>query len=322
MAIAYAGGVVNNTKIGAAGANFIPTLWSSKVNKAFYAQTVFSEISNNDYAGEISGMGDKVTIPVSPTITIQDYTIGTTLSYERPVATSVELVIDRAKGFWYQVNDVEKYQAKVDYMNEFADAAGNQLKVAIDADVLQSIYLDPSADNEGNTAGRLSNNIALGAAGGTNGSNALKVVAGAANAGEVNAYDLILRLAATLDEQNVPESDRWLLIPPSFRTKLFQSGQGLALIQGGNESQYRNGKIGMIDRFNVYVTNQLKTVAEGTATLTYMMAGHKSALAWASQIATVENMPNPNDFGTLVRGLNVYGFKVIKPEALAAAVIY
>lgn len=308
---------------------FIPTLWSSKINKRFYATTVFGEIANNDYAGEISGMGDKVIIMNSPTITIGNYTIGDTLTYERPVMEKVEMVIDKAKKFTYQINDVEKYQTKADYMAEFADAAAQQLKVAIDADVLQSIYNEPQSANKGKTAGAKSGQINLGSAVHTtaNGDNALKVVSGTAGTGEVNAFDLITRLSAVMDEANIPEDGRWLLVPPLFRTKLAQSAQALALVQGGDESMYRNGKFGQIDRWTLYSTNQLKTVVDtgGTGanvTCTYILAGHKSALCFASQISKVENMMNPSDFGSLIRGLNVYGFKVVKPESLAAAVVY
>lgn len=327
MAIAYDSGISANstTKLGTLGdgtLRFIPTLWSSKINKRFYANTVFGEVANTDYSGEISGMGDKVIIMRSPLITIGNYEIGQTLTYERPTIEKTELVIDRAKKFTYQINDVEKYQTKADYMAEFADAAAQQLKVAIDADVLQSIYNDPQAANKGTTAGAKSASIDLGVAGGTNGSTALKLVAGTATTGECNVFDLITRLSAVLDEANIPETDRWLLVPPLFRTKLSQTTQATALIQGNDVSMYRNGKFGQIDRFTLYSTNQLKTVTEGTATLTYILAGHKSALCFAQQISKVESMQNPSDFGQLIRGLSVYGFETVKPEAMAAACVH
>ena len=302
---------------------FIPTLWSSKINKRFYATTVFGEISNSDYSGEISGMGDKVVIMNSPLIDIGDYKIGDTLTYERPAVDKVELTIDRAKKFSYQINDVEKFQTKADYVAEFADASAMQLKVAIDFDVLNSIYNDPVAENKGNNAGAKSGDINLGAAGGTDGSKALQLVSTSTVANnQCNVFDLITRLSATLDEQNIPEEDRWLLVPPLFRTKLAQSSQAIALIQGNDQTMYRNGKFGQIDRWTIYSTNQLKVVTEGTQKLTYILAGHKSSLCFASQISELESMKNPYDFGSLIRGLNVYGFKTIKPQAMAAAVVY
>lgn len=343
MAISYNGSIVDGTaspdwatntatRLGAlsdGSLRFIPTLWSAKINKRFYATTVFGEIANNDYAGEISGLGDKVIIMNSPTITISDYAIGDTLSYSRPSISKVEMVIDKAKSFAYKVNDVEKFQTKADYMAEFADAAAQQLKVAIDANVLQNIYGEPHAANKGKTAGRQSGQINLGTAVHTtaNGDNALKLVAGTATTGECNVFDLITRMSAVLDEQNIPENDRWLLVPPLFRTKLAQSTQATALIQGNDVSLYRNGKFGQVDRWTLYVTNQLKTVVDtgGTGsnvTCTYILGGHKSSLCFASQISKVESLQDPNDFGQLVRGLNVFGYKVVKPEALAAAAVY
>ena len=137
MAISYNSGIVDGTSTASFATNtatklgslsdgtlrFIPTLWSSKINKRFYATTVFGEISNTEYSGEISGIGDKIIIMNSPTVTISDYKIGDTLSYERPAIPVTEMVIDKAKSFAYKINDVEKYQTKADYMAEFADAA-------------------------------------------------------------------------------------------------------------------------------------------------------------------------------------------------------
>lgn len=324
MAIAYNGGVTDATKIGTTSTGalrFIPTLWAAKINKAFYAATVFHDITNNDYSGEISNLGDKVVIANSPTITIGDYTIGTALTYERPPVTTTELLIDKAKHFAIKVNDVEQKQAKPNYVSEFSDAASSQLKVAIDKTVFDGTYNDAQAANKGVAAGAKSGQINLGAAGGTNGSNALTIVPTATSGSDINVFDALTRLSATLDEANVPETERWLTISPTLRQKLIQSGHALALIQGGNESQYRNGKIGMLDRFTVYVTNQLKQVTEGTAQLEYIMAGHKSAMCFASQIAKVETLQDPDDFGSLMRGLNVYGFKTVRPAALATAVV-
>jgi hypothetical protein len=136
-----------------------------------------------------------------------------------------------------------------------------------------------------------------------------------------------------LDEANVPETDRWLVITPTERQVLMQSNLAQAQFMGDSASVLRNGKIGMIDRFTVYVSN---LVPRGAAGKTYMnpntatdstlssalkrhavIAGHKSAITFASQIAKVESLQNPNDFGTLVRGLNVYGTQVAQTNGLA-----
>jgi hypothetical protein len=149
----------------------------------------------------------------------------------------------------------------------------------------------------------------------------------------------VLEMASILDEQNVPDTDRYLVIDPLTRALLFQSDLAKAYSTGDSVSPVRNGKIGTIDRFTVYVTNQLPRGAAGTGTAAAwisgdgsenhiqpagtlakrraIIAGHKSAITFASQITKMETIRNPNDFGDYIRSLNVYGFKVVKPEALA-----
>ena len=130
------------------------------------------------------------------------------------------------------------------------------------------------------------------------------------------------------------------MIDPATRALLFQSELAKAYSTGDGASPVRNGKIGTIDRFTVYVSNQLPKAAAGTATnwtsgagnettvgsvgtvlkRKALMAGHKSAITFASQITKMETIRNPNDFGDYIRSLNVYGYKVVKPEAMALLV--
>jgi hypothetical protein len=137
----------------------------------------------------------------------------------------------------------------------------------------------------------------------------------------------ILEMASVLDEQNVPETDRWLVIDPLTRTLLLQSNLAQAQFMGDSTSPVRNGMIGKIDRFTVYVSNQLPTAAAGqdfsgnaqggALKRRAIIAGHRSAICFAAQMTKTETLRNPNDFGDLVRGLQVYGFKVVKPESLS-----
>jgi len=315
--------------IGATGAfagnnpsgSFIPTLWSAKLNQKFYKATVFGEIANTSYEGEISGMGDKVVINNRPDITINDYQVGTSLSYQVPTPSTVELPIDRAKYFAFQVNDVVAHQAQPKLMDMFSDDASMQMKISIDSSVLlgtatkQGIWNDVPAANQGATAGAISGGYNLGTA-------TAPVALTAAN-----VLATLTALAGVLDEQNIPETDRWLVIDPLTRQILMQSNLAQAQFMGDQSSVLRNGKIGMIDRFTVYVSNLLPkaaagqnydgTAAVGAAKRHAIMAGHKSAITFASQIARVESLQNPNDFGTLIRGLNVYGYQVVQPKGLA-----
>ena len=319
--------------IGATGAfagvnvsgSFIPTLWSAKLNQKFYKSTVFGEIANTSYEGEISGLGDKVVINNRPDITISDYQVGTSLSYQVPAPSTVELPIDRAKYFAFQVNDVVEHQSQPKLMDMFSDDAAMQMKIAIDTSVLlgtatkQGIWNDVPAANQGATAGAISGGYNLGTA-------TAPVTLTASN-----VLATLTALAGVLDEQNIPETERWLLIDPLTRQILMQSNLAQAQFMGDDKSMVRNGKIGMIDRFTVYVTNNLPkaattqdyfgAAAAGTAKRRLIMAGHKSAVTFASQMTKMETVRNPSDFGDYIRGLNVYGYKTIIPPGLASALV-
>ena len=319
--------------IGATGAfagnntsgSFIPTLWSAKLNQKFYKATVFGEIANTSYEGEISGMGDKVVINNRPDITINDYQVGTSLSYQVPTPSTVELPIDRAKYFAFQVNDVVAHQSQPRLMDMFSDDASMQMKISIDSSVLlgtatkQGIWNDVPAANQGATAGAISGGYNLGTA-------TAPVALTAAN-----VLATLTALAGVLDEQNIPETDRWLVIDPLTRQILMQSNLAQAQFMGDDKSMVRNGKIGMIDRFTVYVSNQLPkaaatqdyfgATAAGTAKRRLILAGHKSAVTFASQMTKMETVRNPSDFGDYIRGLNVYGWKTIIPTGLASAMV-
>ena len=319
--------------IGATGAfagvnvsgSFIPTLWSAKLNQKFYKSTVFGEIANTSYEGEISGLGDKVVINNRPDITISDYQVGTSLSYQVPAPSTVELPIDRAKYFAFNVNDVVEHQSQPKLMDMFSDDAAMQMKIAIDTSVLlgtatkQGIWNDVPAANQGATAGAISGGYNLGTA-----TAPVPLTAS-------NVLATLTALAGVLDEQNIPETERWLLIDPLTRQILMQSNLAQAQFMGDDKSMVRNGKIGMIDRFTVYVTNNLPkaaatqdyfgAAAAGTAKRRLIMAGHKSAVTFASQMTKMETVRNPSDFGDYVRGLNVYGYKTIIPTGLASALV-
>lgn len=308
---------------------FIPAVWSAKLNAKFYAASVYGDIANTDWAGEISSMGDKVIINTAPSITVSDYSSGTSLSYQVPTPETQELLIDKGKYFAFQINDVLEYQAKPNLMDMFATDAAEQMRIAIDSTVIYNTFSGAAAANKGATAGVKSAAYNLG-------TDAAPVVLT-----KDNVLQKILEMASVLDEQNVPDSDRWLVIDPYTRALLFQSNLAQAQFMGDATSVVRNGKIGTIDRFTVYVSNQLPKGAAGTATpwvsgngaentvtttgtvakRRALMAGHKSALTFASQITKMETIRNPNDFGDYIRSLNVFGYKVVKAESLVLAIV-
>ena len=310
---------------------FIPQLWSNKLNAKFYANTMLSEISNTSWEGEIKNQGDSIRIRTAPSITITDYAgAGTTLSTEVPVPIYTDLQINKGKYFSVQVNDVLAHQADIDLMETFTDDAAKQLKIAIENEAFFQWFSTEGAvaANKGAAAGAISANYGLGTD---------TAPVNQATAGEI--LKLILRMSAVLDEQNVPEEGRWLIMSPYDRHLLMQTDIAQAYFTGDNSSIVRTGKIGMLDRFTVYVSNLLPhgttakaTVAGLSATSTgatlsnakprrMMVAGTKAACAFASQITKTEPLRNQTDFGDIVRGLSVYGRKVVKNEALVTALI-
>ena len=300
---------------------FIPTIWSSKLNIKFYAATTFGDISNTNWEGDIKSMGDKVVINNIPTISINAYTIGQNLTYEVPTPNTVELQIDKGYYFGVNVSDVLEYQAQPNLMDIFTTDAANQMKIAVDRESFLNTFSSANSSNIGTTAGALSGGYNMG-------SDASPIDYSVTTNSILNT---ITSMGSVLDEQNVPETDRYIVITPTERQLLMQSPLAQAYVTGDSESILRNGKVGRIDRFDIYVSNLLPkaaagydyfgAVAAGTVKRHVIIAGHKSALTFASQINKVESIPNPNDFGTLVRGLVVYGRKTVKDTALSYAVV-
>lgn len=294
-------------------AGFIPQVWSGKLRQNFYPATVFGTIANTDHEGEISGYGDTVVIRTIPTIAISNYEIGQALTYAQPTSAKVELSIDKAKSFTFQLNDIEKMQSDIALMDEWSKEAGEQMKVAIDSDILGAIYSDAAAANAGQTAGAISGDINLGATA-ADGSNAFQITA-------ATVLGYILNHNLVLDEQNCPEEGRWMVLPAWACQMLKQSDLKDASITGDGTSPLRNGRVGMIDRTSIYSSNNVASATETATKVWHVMAGHKKATTFASQMVKMETLPNPSDFGHLVRGLNVYGYEVVDGTLLTHGVI-
>lgn len=305
-------GMTPNPAAGYSGI-FIPTIWSGKLVEKFYDATVLAAIANSDYEGEIRNKGDKVIIRTKPTITINPYETDQALAVERPTSNIVELLID--KGFYFNtiLDDVMETQADINLLSAWSDDASEQMKIKIDSESLAYIPSEIAAANLGLTAGRLSGNINLGVTG-----TPLVTVARAPGAGEVEIIDVLTRLGQTLDEQNIPETGRWLVIPAWVAALIKRSELRDASLVGDSVSMLRNGRLGMIDRFTVYMSNLLPIPGVGES---YIYAGHSHGFTFASQLTKVETLRGESSFGTYLRGLQVYGRKVTDGTALAAAVI-
>lgn len=285
--------------------NFIPEIWASKLIENFYDATVLSAISNTDYEGEIKQHGDKVNIRTTPELTIRSYEKGMKLMVERPDKPKVVLNIDQGEYFAAIEDDVDKTQSDISLMQSWSRDASEKMKIKIDSNVLTGMLPDISSQNMGATAGRISGNINLGATGA-----ALQVT-------KTNVLDYIVDAGLVLDEANSPESNRFMVIPAWMAALIKKSDLKDASLTGDGTSVLRNGRIGMIDRFTLYVSHNLNRVTDGGNQCFSVVAGHKMGLTFASQMTEMETLRSESTFGSIIRGLQVYGFKVVKPEALA-----
>jgi hypothetical protein len=297
---------------------FIPEIWSGKLIEKFYASTVLAAISNTDYEGEIKNKGDKVKIRTKPTIVIRDYRADELLQVQRPAAPIVELIIDKGKYFNVILDDVMEVQADLNMMNMWSDDAAQQFKIVVDTEILLSLVGKADAANRGSNAGAISASVDLGVTG-----TPITIVARNPAAGEVEIIDLIVRMGLVLDEQNIPETGRWIVLPAWISAQIKMSELRDASLTGDGTSILRNGRLGVIDRFTIYVSNLLPGgVAAGLAAGEWIVfAGTSHALTFASQINKVETMRSEATFGQLLRGLQVYGASVLDGKALAQAVV-
>jgi len=296
---------------------FIPEIWSGKMVEKFYDSTVLAAISNTDYEGEIKAYGDKVKIRTKPTITIRDYRADGLLTVERPEGGVIDLLIDKGK-YWNTILDVMRIQSDLNALSMWADDAAEQMKIVIDTDVLLGLLGDAHADNKGTTAGRISNDINAGIT-----TAPLAVVSRSPGVGEVEVLDAILRAGLILDEQNIPETGRWIVLPTWMSSLIKMSELRQAYLSGDSVSMLRNGRIGMVDRFTIYSSNLLPAgVAGGLAAgETAVYAGHSHGLTFASQMTNMEVLRSESTFGTLQRGLQVYGYKTVDSKAIAELIV-
>jgi len=291
---------------------FIPEIWSGNIIEKFYDASVVPAMSNTNYEGEIRSHGDKVNIRTVPTLTIANYQAEQALAVQRPSSALVVLNIDQGKYFNAVLDDVMKVQSDLDLMSMWSQDASEQMKIVIDSDVLAGIWNTPAATtNRGATAGRISAGIDLG------------VTTSPIELDSTNVLDYIVDHGTVLDEANIPEQGRYFIIPSWVSALIKKSDLKDASLSGDGTSILRNGRIGMIDRFTLYTSNLLPTSTHANLTTGEfgVYAGHKNALTFASQLTNVETLRAESTFGTLMRGLQVFGYKTIDPTAMTCGVI-
>lgn len=285
--------------------NFIPEIWASKLIVNFYDSTVLAAISNTDYEGEIKGMGDKVNIRTTPELTVRQYEKGMTLQVERPDKPKITLNIDQGDYFAAIEDDVDKVQSDIALLDAWTKDASERMKIRIDSVVLTGLLTDIDVYNKGASAGRISQSINLGSTG-----SPIQLT-------KTNILDYIIDMGVVLDEANAPSDNRYLVIPAWAAGMIKKSDLKDASLSGDAQSIMRNGRLGMINDMTLYVSHNLNKVVDSTFNCFSVIGGNKMGLTFATQMTEMESIRAESTFGNIIRGLQVYGYKVTKGQALA-----
>ena len=302
-----------NSVTGQENSFFLPSVYSKKVMNFFRKASVIEAITNTDYAGEISSFGDSVKIIKEPVISVSDYTRNSDTTETRLTDQEISLVVDSAKAFKFIVDDIETNMSHVNFKEIASSSAAYALKDSYDAAVLATMFAGCSTSSPDHVLGA-DNATDLGAG----------VYDGTGNidlgqTSETDPLDLMARMARLLDEQNVPEEGRWFVASPDFYEVLSQSSSKLLSVDfNAGQGSIRNGLIssGKLRGFDMYKSNN---IAATTNAAGKCMAGHMSSTATANTILSTEVLRDPTSFGDIVRGLHVYGAKVLRDEAIVSA---
>ena len=291
MAFSSAGGYANLPN-----GNWAPAIYSQKVLKFFRTASVVEDITNTDYAGEIENFGDTVKIIKEPTITVSSYTRGSVLSPQDLQDDQLTLVVDQGNAFAFKVDDIEERQSHVNWESLATSSGAYALKNEFDTNVIAAMV-----SGAGTTVGSDGSGQDVGFA-----------------SGEVDPVNILANHARRLNSSDVPEENRWFLAPPQFWEQAGQTSSKLmdSSVTGDGASPLRNGRIhaGKIQGFSCYMTNNF--AASSTSNYYKVLSGHMSAVATASHIAKTEVVRDPDSFADIVRGLHVFGRKVIRSKGL------
>jgi hypothetical protein len=274
--------------------NFIPELWTAKILVALRKKAVAGNLVNRDYEGEIRRAGDTVNITSINDVTIGNYTKHTDITWEDIDDATRALVIDQQKYFAFELDDIERAQAVNGgaVLNQALDNATYQLRDVADSFLLAAM----------NTAVQ-------------GGANDLGTVAIHTTA--KNLYDSFVDLAVTLDVDNVPEEGRFAIVSPALHGRLLKLDEFITPGDQAGPAARTNGYIGSIAGLDLYKSNNLPAVTDAAATGGIAIAGHSMATTFAEQITKVEAVRLQDRFADGVKGLHVYGAKVVRPTALA-----
>ena len=306
-----------NSVSGQTNSFFLPKIYSKKVLNFFRKASVVEAITNTDYAGEISAFGDSVRIIKEPVISVSDYTRGSDTTATKLTDQELTLVVDSAKAFKFIVDDIETNMSHVNFKEVATSSAAYALRDSYDAAVIASMFSGVSTSSPDHVLGADASAATQTMGQHQGGSNAIDLT-GSDGTG-TDPLDVMSFMAKLLDEQSVPEEGRWFVAPPSFYNELAQSGSKLLSVDfNAGQGSIRNGLVssGKLRGFDMYKSNNVAATSTSTGKI---LAGHISSTATAQTIISTEVLRDPSSFGDIVRGLHVYGAKVLRPEALVSA---
>ncbi|WP_298175757.1 hypothetical protein [Saccharomonospora sp.] len=272
-------------------ANFIPEVWSAALLKALRDRLTYAQagVINRNYEGDIARAGDTVHITSFNDPAVRTYTRNTNITWDQLSSTQQTLVVDQEKYFAFTVDDVDRRQALPGFVEETTVGASYNLAAEADSFVAETMSDAVTGNND------------LGA-----------VTLGAV---EGDAYNLLVELRTILTRTNTPDEGRFVVIPPELYGLLLKDDRFIRADASGTTQGLRNGFVGRAAGFDVIESNRVPE--DGGAFR--VLAGHSIATTYAEQILNTEALRLENQFGDGVRGLHVYGGRVIRPANLAAA---
>ena len=337
--------------------NFSPVIYSKQVQLAFRKTSVVENITNSDYFGEIANMGDSVKIIKEPEITVKEYARGANVQPQDLDDEDFTLTIDKANYFAFKIDDIEEAHSHVNFSQLASDRAGYRLKDNYDQDVLG--YLSGFVQSANNAVASSANSTVNGTkAVSTAGSDELLTSmklrkdsfgnittssagdhsipiaprlggATAQSTSTATPLQIVARMGRLLDTQFVDTDGRWLVLHPTFIEVLKDEDSRLLNGDFGESGALRAGlSVGKIHGFDVYMSNNLPSVGTGPGTsgtanqnsnFGVIVAGHSSSVATAEQINKTETYRDPDSFADIVRGMHLYGRKILRPEAIVTA---
>ena len=337
--------------------NSSPVIYSKKVQLAFRKAATVGDITNSDYFGEISAQGDTVRIIKEPEISVQAYARGTTVTAQDLDDEDFQLVVDKSNYFAFKMDDIEEAHSHVNFMQLATDRAAYRLADQYDQEVLgyMSGFKQSSLHSAADTANDTVNGTkAVSTAGSDELLTSMKLKKGsfgnittssaddhsipvvarlpgatALPTATVSPAMVVARMKRLLDQQQVDSQGRWLVIDPVFMEILSDEDSRFMNGDYGESGGLRNGLvINNFHGFRLYVSSNLPAVGTGPGTsgtanqnsnFGVIVAGHDSAVATAEQINKTETYRDPDSFADIVRGMHLYGRKILRPEAIATA---